>query len=211
MAEYLPWYAEPLAAVDLEGTGAQDGAGEAILEIAVVPFVGPAPNVNEAYSTLVNLDRPVPRRPWISPGLTDTTLATAPRWNSIAGIVAGMLEGRWIVGHNVGVDWILLSRRIPGLRAAGLIDTLRLSRAAGLPGPVGLEHVVNALGLGQAVREVVPVGQPHRALWDATAAALLLPALVTRVCPNQSPTIAQLVARSDAGRPQEAPVQDALF
>ncbi|TQS42798.1 3'-5' exonuclease [Cryptosporangium phraense] len=102
--EYLPWHAEPLAAVDLEGTGAQDGTSEAILEIAAIPFGGPAPNLAAAFSTLVNPDRSVPRRPWISPGLTDTTLAAAPRWSSTAGVVAGMLDGRWIVGHNVGVD-----------------------------------------------------------------------------------------------------------
>lgn len=41
-------------ALDLEGTGPQDGEDEAILEIAVVPLTGGQPDAAAAYSTLIN-------------------------------------------------------------------------------------------------------------------------------------------------------------
>jgi DNA polymerase-3 subunit epsilon len=43
---------------------------EAILEIAVVPLVAGHLDTAAAYSTLINPGRHIPRRPWISPGLT---------------------------------------------------------------------------------------------------------------------------------------------
>src|SRR5450756_803910 len=72
------WKTAPLVALDLEGSGAQDREGEAILEIAVVPFTDGQPDTAAAYSTLINPGRTIPRRPWISPGLTTAVLAAAP-------------------------------------------------------------------------------------------------------------------------------------
>jgi DNA polymerase III epsilon subunit-like protein len=72
------WATASLVALDLEGSGAQDRDDEAILEIAVVPFTNGQPDPAAAYSTLVNPRRKIPRRPWISPGLTNDVLATAP-------------------------------------------------------------------------------------------------------------------------------------
>lgn len=66
-----------LVAIDLEGSGAQDREREAILEIALVPIVDWQPDMTAAYCTLINPERSVPQRPWISPGLTDE--APAPR------------------------------------------------------------------------------------------------------------------------------------
>ena len=65
-------------ALDLEGSGAQDHDDEAILEIAIVPIIGGRPDTPAAYTTLINPGRTIPRRPWISPGLTTAVLATAP-------------------------------------------------------------------------------------------------------------------------------------
>ncbi|GAA3752331.1 3'-5' exonuclease family protein [Salinactinospora qingdaonensis] len=73
-----PWTEAALIALDLEGTGAQDRENEAILEIATVPLAGGLPAMDEAYETLINPGRPVPRRPWISPGLTNAVLRQAP-------------------------------------------------------------------------------------------------------------------------------------
>ena len=63
------WSTTPLVALDLEGSGAQD-RDEAILEIAIVPLTAGQPDIAGAYSTLINPGRKIPRRPWISPGLT---------------------------------------------------------------------------------------------------------------------------------------------
>lgn len=107
------WNDAPLVALDLEGTGAQDREHEAILEIATVPIVQEQPSLPAAYTTLINPERPVPRRPWISPGLTDDLLAQAPTLEEVAPTLTPRLDGRVIVGHNIGVDWRLqaLSQR----------------------------------------------------------------------------------------------------
>ena len=72
------WINAPLVALDLEGSGAQDRDDEAILEIAIVPIRDGQPFLARHYTTLINPGRPIPRRPWISPGLTSKVLATAP-------------------------------------------------------------------------------------------------------------------------------------
>jgi hypothetical protein len=64
------WTTASLIALDLEGSRAQDHDDEAILKIAVVPITAGQPDMPAAYSTLANPDRTIPRRPWISPGLT---------------------------------------------------------------------------------------------------------------------------------------------
>ncbi|MCK9869386.1 3'-5' exonuclease [Nocardiopsis dassonvillei] len=178
-----PWTHAPLSALDLEGTGAQDRDREAILEVAVVPLVDGSPDMGSAYETLVNPGRPVPSRPWISPGLTDEVLVEAPRPEEISAELHERVEGRYLVGHNVAVDWRLLHRHYPGLRPAGLIDTLRLARAARLEGSRSLGALVDRFGLRDRVNELVPGGRPHRALWDTVAAGLLLPVLVREVAP----------------------------
>lgn len=124
----IPWQQAHLAALDLEGTGAQDRDDEAILEIAVVPITDGQPDLASAYCTLVHPERAVPRQPWVSPGLTTAALAHAPIITDIEPELARRLDGAFIVGHNVGVDWRLLHRRCPSIRPAALIDTLRLAR-----------------------------------------------------------------------------------
>jgi DNA polymerase III subunit epsilon len=206
-----PWHTAPLVAIDLEGTGAQDRENEAILELALVPFTEGVRAVADAFTTLVNPGRPVPQRPWISPGLTDATLATAPRWAAVAGEVTKRVDGHWLVGHNVSVDWRLLSRYAPDLRVAGILDTYRLARAADVPGSLGLTAIVTELGLEDTVRAAVPDGQPHRALWDTVATAMLLPVFIQLLWPTATPTIEGVAACSEAAEPPRSTSQDALF
>ena len=180
-----PWQQARLAALDLEGSGAQDRDNEAILEIAVVPLSEGQPDLPRAYSTLVNPQRPVPGRPWISPGLTMATLSAAPAIASIEPELARRLSGAIIVGHNVGVDWRLLRRRCPSIRPAGLLDTLRLARPA-RPGDEGnsLSALLDRHELTGQVTELAPGSRPHRALWDAAGTVVLLRKLITMKYPD---------------------------
>jgi DNA polymerase III epsilon subunit-like protein len=173
-----PWASAPLTALDLEGTGAQNRDYEAILEIAVVPLAGGRPDMAAAWESLVNPERPIPRRPWISPGLTDCVLAGAPSAAEVAPRLRAMVEGRYLVGHNIGVDARLLRRRRPDVRPAGLVDTLRLARQVDGTAPKSLGALVERHALADEPARLVPGGRPHRALFDAVAAALLLTALV---------------------------------
>jgi DNA polymerase III subunit epsilon len=173
------WKDAPLVALDLEGTGAQDRENEAILEISIVPLAAGRPSLKDAYTTLINPGRHIPRRPWISPGLTDSELATAPALDRVEPELAARLNGMIIVGHNIGVDWRLLHRRCPGIGPAALIDTLRLARAV-RPGEKrnSLTALLGCYQLTDQVTGLTPRSQPHRALWDAAGAALLLAALM---------------------------------
>ena len=192
MTDALPWTAVPLVALDLEGTGGQDRENEAILEIAAVPMAAGRPVLSSAYSTLIDPGRPVQRRPWIS--LTDAELAGAPKLAEVEPRLAGQIDGCWIVGHNIAIDWRLLHRRCPTIRPAGLLDTLRLARAAqpGARTGMGLSALLDRYELTARVATAVPDGRPHRALWDTVAAGVLLATLVDRQWPTAPPTLTQL-------------------
>jgi DNA polymerase III epsilon subunit-like protein len=186
-----PWYDAPLVALDLEGSGAQERDHEAILEIATVPIVNAHPDVDNAYCTLVNPGRPIPKRPWISPGLTNHVLRNTPTIETIEPAVAARLNGRYLIGHNVGVDWRLLHRRCPTIQPAGLIDTLRLARHLGTTTSNGLAQLIAAHDLTAKIDTLATSSQPHRALWDTVATAILLVTLIQQRWPTP-PTIDQL-------------------
>jgi DNA polymerase III subunit epsilon len=210
-----PWATAPLVALDLEGSGAQEHENEAILEIAVIPLAIGLPDIGAAYTTLINPGRPIPRKPWISPGLTNTALADAPGPAEVEPELASRINGHIIVGHNVSVDWRLLHRRYPRITPAGLIDTLRLARHLKPGGKNSLSALTTQLGIADEVEQLVPGSQPHRALWDTTAAALLLPALIAQAWPGGA-TLRELrdVAALDLiGAPGKtaATCQDTLF
>jgi len=189
---------------------------EAILEIAVVPFTAGQPDAAAAYTTLVNPGRPVPRRPWTSPGLTTAALAAAPSPADVEPELARRVNGHVIVGHNVGVDWRLLHRRHPAIAPIALIDTLRLARHLKLSAKNRLTDLTDRLQLTPQVERLAAGSQPHRALWDTVATALLLPALVAIGWPTGA-TLAELleVAAIDlaAGHAQHRsePAQETLF
>jgi DNA polymerase III epsilon subunit-like protein len=174
------WGSAALVVVDLEGSGAQDRDREAILEIAAVPIVAGWPASPAAYSTLVDPERFIPDRPWISPGLTGRALQGAPRIDQIEQELAARINGRYLVGHNVRVDWRLLHRRCPSITPAGLIDTLRLARDLTTRSARSLTALLDHFGLTARANQATLHGQPHRALWDATATGLLLAELVAR-------------------------------
>ncbi|SDH08788.1 DNA polymerase-3 subunit epsilon/exodeoxyribonuclease X [Sinosporangium album] len=195
-----PWTAAPLVVVDLEGTGAQDREQEAILEVALIPLSGGRLDMSTAFTSLINPGRPVPRRPWISPGINDAVLRDAPAPSEIDPELVARLDGVWLVGHNVGVDWRLLHLRHPSVDPAGLIDTLRIARS-GHGRRVSLTSLVDEYSLRDDIDRLVPDGRPHRALWDAAATGLLLAKLVTGRW-NVEPTLGELLA---AGGPSTGP------
>ena len=210
------WTTAHLIALDLEGSGAQDRDIEAILEIAVVPITGGQPDMPAAYSTLINPGRTIPRRPWISPGLTTDVLAAAPGPAEVEPELARRVNGHVVVGHNVGVDWRLLHLRYPAIAPAALVDTLRLARCLDLGSKNSLSALTAHLGLTAQVESLAAGSQPHRALWDTMATALLLPALVSIGWPSGA-TLGTLLKAAAielptaTTRPGGETVQETLF
>ena len=210
------WTTAPLVALDLEGSGAQDHDDEAILEIAVVPIAAGQPDVPAAYTTLINPGRTIPRRPWISPGLTSAVLAAAPAPAEVGPELQRRVTGHVVVGHNVGVDWRLLHRRYPDIEPVALVDTLRLARTLSLGGKNSLTALADRLDLTAQVEQLAAGSQPHRALWDTIATALLLPALIAMRWPSGT-TLAALLETAAVDLARSRPpanasvVQDTLF
>jgi DNA polymerase III epsilon subunit-like protein len=202
-----------LVAIDLEGSGAQDRDGEAILEIALVPIIDWEPDMASAYCTLINPQRPIPQRPWISPGLTTAALRAAPTLAAVEPELARRINGKYLVGHNIDVDWRLLHGRCPTITPAGLIDTLRLCRKLGLGPSNRLSAAIDRSDLTDLVNRLAAGSTPHRALWDTTAVALLLPRLA-HLLGNQldRPEIGALQAVSfPAAKPESPDRQLNLF
>ncbi|MGP3918266.1 3'-5' exonuclease [Nonomuraea sp. 10N515B] len=189
-----PWTTAPLVALDLEGTGGQDRDREQILEIAIVPMDNGFPNLTAAWDSTVNPGRTVAPRPWISRDLTGNILATAPTLDDIRAEIIDRLDRRIIVGHNIGVDWRLLHRHLPQAQPAALIDAARLYRHFN---PAcqrwNLVRLLERYALNAQVAQLVPTSRPHRALWDAVGAALLLPALVAHLPGKTNPTAQELI------------------
>jgi len=211
------WADASLVALDLEGSGAQDHDDEAILEIAVVPLTAGQPDMAAAYTTLINPGRRIPRRPWISPGLTNAVLAGAPFPAEVEPELARRINGRILVGHNIGVDWRLLHRRHPAITPAALIDTLRLARHLKLGTKNSLSALTAQFGLTADIERLTDSSQPHRALWDTIAAALLLPALIAKAWPTGA-TLADVLAIAaidlqvpTPAKAGESATQDTLF
>lgn len=187
-----PWHAASLVALDLEGSGAQERHDEQILEIAAIRLVDGKPDMATAYATCLDPGRPIPAKPWISPGLSGLALQGQPAFAEIRDALLTRLQGTYLVGHNVAVDWRLLHRHLPELALAGLIDTHRLAKAMNLSGKLGLSDLLARLKLTGAVTTAARASRPHRALWDTTGAALLLPTLIRRYFSSE-PTLQQLL------------------
>jgi DNA polymerase-3 subunit epsilon/exodeoxyribonuclease X len=103
------------------------------------------------------------------------------------------LNGRILVGHNIGVDLRLIHLRMPAIQPAALIDTSCLVRH--LWPDVRRWNLTALLAeheLENEVKSLVPDGQPHRALWDAVGSALLLAELAAQLPDKTSTTLAAL-------------------
>ena len=119
-----------MVAFDLEGSGAQDREAEAILEIAAVSLTHHRrPDLADAFTSLINPGRRVPMRPWISLGITNELLAQAPARGDVACELGRRMDGAYLIGHNIFIDWRLLHRHLLEITPVGLIDTLPLARA----------------------------------------------------------------------------------
>ncbi|WP_172387219.1 3'-5' exonuclease [Streptomyces sp. MNP-20] len=164
----------PLFVVDVEGNGTTPPD---LVEIAALPIRGGRPDTSTAGAWLTRPRRPITPFATKVHGLTNTALADKPAWAEIAETVHGFLGTAWICAHNAHVDYRALSAHLPTWKPAGVLDTLRLSRAAlpGLPG-YGLDALIKHL---QPDLSHAPA-QRHRATFDAYATAQILLTLAQR-------------------------------
>lgn len=158
------WQSYRYCVVDLEGTGGQDKENEAILEIAAVHIVDG--KVEEDYfHSLINPERKIPRRPWIT--LTNEDLKDAPSFREIKEELFSYLDRSVLIAHNARVDWRLLKRKYPQFNPV-LLDTLALSRKLYADEKKhSLDDLSDRLNLTQYTQKFFDESQRHRAHYDA--------------------------------------------
>jgi DNA polymerase-3 subunit epsilon len=155
--------------VDVETTGGAPRRGHRVTEVAAVRVSGG--QVREAWSTLVNPERPIPRLITSLTGITHEMVREAPRFHEVAGRVASELRGAVFVAHNAAFDWRFLCHEMSmarGVQPAGRqLCTVRLARKL-LPEMTSRSLDALALWFG------VEIEHRHRALDDAVATAHVL-------------------------------------
>lgn len=161
-----PWTAHTYVVVDVEGNGQHPPD---LVEVAVVPIT--AGTLGAVKPWLIRPPRPVTWQARRVHGLTDTDLATAPTIDDLRDDLTAHLRAGIVVGHNVGVDLAVLTRALPGWQPEMVVDTLRLARKW-LPDLAS--HCLAALIDHFGLAALLPTGGPHRAAYDALAAAHLL-------------------------------------
>jgi DNA polymerase-3 subunit epsilon len=150
------------AIVDIETTGGH-ASSNGITEIAVCLHDGL--QVVDRFETLLNPGYPIPPYIVSLTGISPAMVASAPRFEEVAGRLHEMLSGTVFVAHNVNFDYSFVKHH---LRSAGFelqtpkLCTIRLSRKVfpGLPS-YSLGNLCRSLG--------IDVENRHRAGGDAAA------------------------------------------
>lgn len=183
----LPWQSDSaghdVVVVDVEGNGQQPPE---IVEIALLALTsGRDLTPADLLTWLVRPTRPitslVTRKVH---GISNADVATAPRWDEVAGAVATALERRVVVAHNASVERRVLAEHVPSWRPPLLLDTMRLAKAVwpGLPGGYGLDNLIRHAALTPPDLPTEVAGpdrmRRHRAGYDTWMTAALLVTLV---------------------------------
>jgi DNA polymerase III epsilon subunit len=152
------------AFLDLETTGLSPWFGDRICEVGIVLTEGK--RIKQQVQTLVNPERPLSIGAASTNGLTDTELATAPKFANVANVLVEWLRGTVVVCHNAQFDVQFLDsefRRLgQEIQIPNLIDTLMLAREYFELPSYSLHSIAEAFQ--------VPITTEHRALDDAHTA-----------------------------------------
>ncbi|MGB1291650.1 MAG: exonuclease domain-containing protein [Pseudoalteromonas sp.] len=164
------WVNDPnriYSVVDIETTGSLKG-GNRITEIGMVKIQHG--RVIETWSTLINPQMRIPKFIVSLTGITDTMVATAPRFSEIADTLLHKLKGSIFVAHNVNFDYGFIRKEceMAGhyFKMPKLCTVVESRKAfAGL----------KSYSLGNLSKHFeLALTNHHRALADATATAELL-------------------------------------
>ncbi|MGW7353168.1 3'-5' exonuclease [Streptomyces sp. NPDC054784] len=164
----------PLLVVDVEGNGASPPD---LVEVAALPVRGGKPDTGTARAWLSKPARSVTPFAARVHGLTDEALEGAPGWAEIGDEVHAYLGTSWIAAHHAHVDHRVLSAHLPQWRPEGVLDTLRLARAAY---PDLRSHSLDALVAHLRPDLRGAPGRRHRAAYDAYATAQVLLTMAAR-------------------------------
>lgn len=167
--------AKTFAVVDLEATSGSIGTGEKIIQFACVLYRDG--QVIESFNTLVNPNKPIPKRISRLTGISDKDVVGAPYFEELAEVFRGLLEDTVFVAHNVSFDLRFLNEQFQSVGLNKLtnpaIDTVTLSKILFPQAPsYNLQELVSWLGY--------EMDQAHDALSDAEATVFLLDQLIAK-------------------------------
>lgn len=163
------------AVVDVETTGGRHEGGHRMTEVAVVEVRGGG--VGEAFETLLQPGRSVPRGVSGLTGITDRMLAAAPTFDEVAGEVFRRIAGRVFVAHNASFDWGWLRAQL----GDALGDVPEVERLCTISLARRLVPELRRRNLDALVEFFdIPVSRRHRAGDDALATARVLLRLLDR-------------------------------
>ncbi|MBL7114947.1 MAG: hypothetical protein ISS35_04210 [Kiritimatiellae bacterium] len=168
--------------IDFETTGTVPGFPDEPWQIGIVLLRNGHVVENSSYTSLLRVcDRPF--NPY-APGRhaqIRASLYTAPTLHDLWPELRRHLQGNALAAHNAGTEKKILSHAFPLHRAPMWVDTLKLVRVA-YPHlqTHKLEDVTRDLGLTNRAVSLAPGLEPHDALFDAVACAVLLEHLLAQ-------------------------------
>lgn len=175
--------------IDLETTGHSPKNGDSILEIGLVVMRGG--KVEYTFESLVNPQGEIPSYIQTLTGITPEMVQGAPQIEEVLPTVLKALDQGIFVAHHASFDWTFLQEtlEIHGYSPLTnpILDTVELARTflPTLPS-YSLGYLTETLGISHL--------QPHRALSDAEATAILLHRLLQHLEELPLPIIQQLQA-----------------
>ncbi len=166
----------PIAALDVETTGASAGLGHRVVEIGLVRLERGV--VVSRYEKLFDPGRPIDAGASALTGITNAMVKGQARFAEALEAMLPLLAGAALLGHNVGFDLSFIHKEFrragrdltATLGKAPVLDTVRMARRRFGRGGNSLGVLSRRLGIEPATS--------HRALADAETTAALLGVLL---------------------------------
>jgi DNA polymerase-3 subunit epsilon len=169
--------------LDTETTGFQVYAGDEIVSVAMLEYLGLEATGRE-YVQLINPGRPIPAASSKIHGIVDADVANAPPLQEVLPAMVEFIDEAILVGHHINFDLRFLNRYLQ--QAIGCrfrnpwLDTMLLY--TGYTGRVGHYQLEDVAAYCQ-----VEVDGRHTARGDALIAARILQCLAARICAGNRP------------------------
>jgi DNA polymerase III epsilon subunit len=197
-------WASNFAVVDVETTGLSPAFGERVCEIAIVHWQDG--KEVDAFSTLVNPERPISPGAASVNGMTDAMVANAPLFRDVAPEICQRLTGQVFVAHNAPFDLGFLGmefRRLgESLPVTQVVDTLDIARRY---------YTFPSNSLGALAEQLdIPYPYRHRALQDARISGQVLQVFLQDLARRKKVTLTSLLQPVERVLAPEAAQSEAL-
>lgn len=168
------------AAIDFEGTGAEQGQSDEAVQVGIAVLVPGANRPENLFRSYVRAESRVTRAASAVHRITDEHLRDAPPLPLLWPEIRARLTGALLLAHGAGTERRFL-RAFPLHGFGPWLDTLSLSRffLPALPDH-SLSSVAAELGLVEDIRSACAGLDWHDALFDAVASLLVAQCIVAR-------------------------------